>query len=344
MEEDIIEAIKEFEKHNEIQISNYYYRTEKFNSSLCKDGFIGSDIFENNIKEWLEICEDEQERHYFLLLLSHFSYFPENRYNFNMHKLIDNLKRRSIFMEKTIFVVSMSKNGTASGGDNVSAALKLATIGEVRKENIITNFERASDDLKRNFRQVSYIVFIDDIIGSGKTLYTNINNFMHRFNDDIGENTELIIASLCGREKKIKEKIRQLKKSYNRKFNYENLYPVQKSLDECKLLDESGKKRIEKIEKIIEKNAIYDDGRTYIMGFEKNQLLVGFYYNTPNNTLSLFWRPSKISVPLFGRTSYKRPDINECRENKRKVKENAYELGRMRNNGDSNSDNHSIVY
>ena len=232
MGNEITEAIEKFEMHNEIKISNYYFKTGKFNSALIKDSFIGSDIFENNIKEWLEICENEQDRHYLLLLLSHFDYFPENRYNFEISRLVDKLKERLMTIEKTIFVIFMSKKGTASGGDNVSAALKLATMGEVRKEYIITDVERASDDLKLNLCQVSSIVFIDDIIGSGKTLYSNIDNFMSRFKDDIGECTDLIIASLCGREKKIKRKIRQLEKLHNRKFDYENLYPVKKSLDE----------------------------------------------------------------------------------------------------------------
>ena len=88
--------------------------------------------------------------------------------------------------------------------------------------------------------------------------------------------------------------------------------------------------KISNIEKIIEDYAIEDRDKKFYMGFEKNQLLVSFYYNTPNNTLSLFWRPTSISVPLFARTSYKRPTIDECRKNKKKLMENAYERGKTK--------------
>ena len=64
----------------------------------------------------------------------------------------------------------------------------------------------------------------------------------------------------------------------------------------------------------------YDNEIESVLGFKKGQLLVSFYYNTPNNTLSSFWRPSKVSQPLFIRNKYIRPSTSEIRKNKERIK------------------------
>lgn len=329
MKDDIKKAILEFENRNKIAIDNYYCKDRPKDKFALKDNYIGKDIFLKRVNEWLEICSDDAERKYLLELLEEYLYFPQDRFNEEVERIINRLKDEGIDIRKTLFVTFPSKNGVASGGDNISSALLLATMDVSVKENIITDVERATEDLLDRIVEYKYIVFLDDVIGSGTTLNTNIKKFFERFS--FPSEVVFYIAYLCGREKKIREKIKQFKKYYKKQFRGVVLFPLKKSLFQNERKDRQQRiEKISNIEKIIEDYAIEDRDKKFYMGFEKNQLLVSFYYNTPNNTLSLFWRPTSISVPLFARTSYKRPTIDECRKNKKKLMENAYERGKTK--------------
>ncbi len=331
MEKDVENAVDVFEKNNGFSISNYYCKKKPSGKFTISDKNIGEDVFANRISEWLEICEDEVERKYLLELLGEYLYFPSDRFEQEFEVITQKLEYDGVDIEKTLFVTFPSKKGVASGGDKVASALMIAIMDSAEKENIITDVERANEDLLNRITKYKYIVFVDDIIGSGKTLNTNITDFFGRFSFE--NDVVFYIACLCGREKKIKDKIKDYKKKYYNEFKYVVLHPVKRSLDQNEHKDkELRKKAICNIERKIEKNAIReaDDEKKYFCGFEENQLLVSFYYNTPNNTLSSFWLPTSISVPLFTRTSYKRLTIDECRKNKERLIENAYGLGTIK--------------
>ena len=330
MEKDIEQAIEELEKRNNIKVDNYYCKVHSPNGFQTKDCYIGKDVFSQHINEWLEICSDNTQRKYLLELLGEYLYFPQSRYNEEFQNIIDTLEEQTGNINEILFVTFTAKKGTASGGANVSAALIMATMGNSVKENIITDVERATEDLIDRINNYKYIVFIDDIIGSGKTLYSNVGNFIERFY--FNEDVTFFVVFLCGRIKKINEKLKQLRKKYKKNFKSIALYPLKRSLYENERKDKQQRiDNIIKIERIIEDNSDPNEKGEFFMGFEKNQLLVSFYYNTPNNTLSLFWRPTSISVPLFTRTSYRRPTIDDCRKNKKMLIENAYERGKMKN-------------
>ena len=139
-------------------------------------------------------------------------------------------------------------------------------------------------------------------------------------------------------EKKLNKKINQLRK--NEGIIIDDLCVYEKT-DKCfgtnsvfdKITCEKYKKIVEVYEKIIEDNKLDDDKEiNSIMGFNNGQLLVSFHYNTPNNTLSSFWRPSKISIPLFIRNTFIRPSIDDIRKNKNHYRKNGY-LKRQLENG-----------
>lgn len=327
MNEDVINSVSLFERNNGIKIENYYSRKRPKDKFAIKDNYVGEDVFLERIEEWLEICSKKIERKYLLQLLNEYLYFPKDKFDFEVERIIDCLREDQVDLKRALFVTFSSKKGTASGGDSISSALTVATMGISVKENIITDVERATKTLMERIRQYKYIVFVDDVIGSGMTLNTNVSAFFKRFEFD--ENVIVYIAALCGRKNKIDKKAKQFTKRYNKEFRSILLYPLKKSLDEYDKSDKSIRYEVVSIiENKIDKYALEEKEKTFFLGFEKNQLLVSFYYNTPNNTLSLFWRPSEISVPLFTRTSYKRPTIDDCRKNKQKLQKNAYERGK----------------
>ena len=345
MDKYIKESIEEFEKFNEIKISNYQSRYSETSGIVNIDKYIGKDIFEKNINEWLKICSDDDEKKSLLNLLKHYLYFPENRFTMELDHIIQKLEENNIDICNTIFITFPAKEGRVSGGSQIASGLEKVLL-VAPTDNIIADVEAASDNLMQRLNKVECVVFIDDIIGSGCTVYSRVSKFLERF--DIGDKDEkplLYIASICGREDKIKQKLKDLSKKYKNKFKYINLYPVKKCIDNRdSILDEKGKQYIRKIEKFVEDNALYDKDKSFYMGFEKNQLLVSFSYNTPNNTLSVFWRPSTKGTPLFLRKGKARLTIDNLKQSKQQNTDNAYKMGKVKKDAFDNSKYDTGIY
>lgn len=336
--EKVQNAIIAFEKYNNIKLENYVsdeYSNEE-GQVLFLDNYIGKDIFENNIKEWLEFFQEE-DREVFLDLLSHYRYFTKEQYR-NILKCIYNCILEKIAEEESndtiLFITFPSKQGTASGGDQLRATLEETLLGKFKKEHIISDTDKLSEDV---LNPIKYIVFIDDIVGSGATLYGNVEKIYHKLHLEERPDIKLFIAAIYANKSKINKKIKELRKNY--KIYIDDLF-IHEDTDKCfdsNLIFNKGiriayKTIVERYESEIENNKLDDDNELCcILGFYNGQLLVSFYYNTPNNTLSTFWRPSKISVPLFIRNKYIRPSINDIRKTKKHHQKNGYLKRKLEN-------------
>ena len=58
----------------------------------------------------------------------------------------------------------------------------------------------------------------------------------------------------------------------------------------------------------------------YIFGFEEIESLVAFHYNTPNNTLGLFWQDFADFIALFPRHRKKHTTLSQLQKNVQKRK------------------------
>ena len=76
-------------------------------------------------------------------------------------------------------------------------------------------------------------------------------------------------------------------------------------------------------------------GESFFMGFAKNRLLLSFYYNTPNNTLSTFWRVGANTEPPFYRDGNQpaRLSLDDLKKRKRQMGAQAYRFGTDRGRG-----------
>lgn len=328
MDKNIEKTLKEFSKRNEIELD--LYNSVRKADTIYTDKYIGKDVFLDNLMEWLMICKKNEDRDTFLELLSHYNYFTKERYELAIHNILEKIKKEGIEIENTLFVTFPSRRGTSSGGDFIRSHLVIDIMYGGYKEHIIADVEKATESIKKEIENIEAIVFIDDIIGSGMTCFGNIYDFWERFKFD--KSYRIFIAAICANEKKVKAKIKQLKRKTNMgDINYIIIHKTKKALSEEKIVGDEEKHRICYYEKLIDSNSISDTDLDCVMGFKKGEQLVSFYYNTPNNTLSIFWKPSKISIPLFMRSSHRRLSIDECKKNKDKMKKNAYERGRMLN-------------
>lgn len=87
-------------------------------------------------------------------------------------------------------------------------------------------------------------------------------------------------------------------------------------------------RQMEPYEKLIGEFMI-QPGKSYFMGFAQCRLLLSFYYNTPNNTLSTFWRKGVEMEPPFCRDGNQpsRPALEELKNKKRQMAMQAYDFG-----------------
>lgn len=322
----IEDAVKAFEHFNRINIQNYVSDAAETDGCYFRDNYIGRDVFQEHIEEWLEFFE-EKDQNIFLKLLSNYRYYTENELRKVLRQIVCDVKRECD-LDYTYFVTFPSKEGVKSGGDDLRSLLQVVNLGEIKKDHIISDTDKNVKEIVENAKG---IVFLDDVVGSGRTLYRNVESCIKKLELQSHPNIKLFVAVLYGRRKKIERKVKGLQKLG---VCFEKTIVTEeggKCFDEEHLFSDGDKVKqiVETYETEIEM-ASEPDGKSYVLGFEKNQFLVSFRYNTPNNTLCNFWRPSAISTPLFIRTSYKRPNISDIRRNKKNNERNAYLRGQMR--------------
>ncbi len=322
----LIESISKFEELNKIKLNNYMSSNSSEESDKHIDNYIGEDIFQDRVYDWLELFE-EKDRPILLKLLENYRYFTENRIKRELYRIIKEIINDSD--PNDVYIITFpSKKGVASGGDNLRSALICSLLGEFKKENIIHDTEKNIDKVINNAKK---IIFLDDIVGSGTTLYGNVKECVKNFQLDKNRHIKLHVVIIYGRKDKIEKKIRDLKK-IGIDIDYRLIVIGEKCFDKANIFSQQesqkNKEIVKTYEKIIEEYGDKED-KGYVLGFQENQFLVSLYYGTPNNTLSNFWKPSEMSVPLFIRSSYIRPNISDIKKRKENNAENAYLLAML---------------
>lgn len=320
---DIHEAIKAFEEFNNIKVENYLSDMSEDKSGKIPDNYIGSDIFYNHIEEWIDFFELE-DRNIFLKLLENYRYYTEKDVRNSIKKIINKIEYNNRGNLNNVFFITFpSKKGVKSGGDDLRSMLQIVGLGKIVKSNIIADSDKNIDNITSKAR---VIVFLDDIVGSGKTMYGNIESCINKLKLEDHKEIKIYVAVIYGREKKIKKKINELEK-LGVKIEYILIENGKKCFDESNIFDTKDihrfKSTVVDYENKIQQNSIQEK-ESVVLGYNKNQFLVSFNYNTPNNTLSNFWKPSSVSVPLFIRNEYIRPNIDEVRKHKENNRKNAY--------------------
>ena len=332
-------AIIEFGNYNQIKMDKYAsdeYMDTVGNEEYIPDNYIGKDLFEEHVNNWLEFF-DEEDKDVFLELLKHYRYFTRSQFRKIMNEfrrvIIEKLSLE-IEQDNVLVITFPSKRGVASGGDVIRAIFEEVSIGKFKKHQIISDTDKV--DIKI-LDEIKYIFFVDDLVGSGTTMYGNIRGTYEKLQLNLKPDIKLFIITIYANEERIKKKIKELEEKEN--ILIDSLY-IHEGAQKCFEMEQLGDRNkreeyravVEKYEQLIEKNKLDgDEEKDSILGFQKGQLLVSFHYNTPNNTLSTFWRPSTISVPLFIRNTYIRPSVKSIREKKKRFQENGYKMRKLQN-------------
>lgn len=325
------EAIEKFQHNNNLLITEYNSdRRTCRNEGKKQDPYIGEDIFGKNLDMWLSNFDVESQKD-LLKLLENYTYISKDQYGIYLDEIVDciieNNDGDQSVLNHTYFITFPSSKGIRSGGDVIRAELPLGYMGEITKNQIIV---KVDSNIKLIEKNAKIIVFIDDIIGSGKTAYKNIMNCLEQF-DVKKNNKKIYLATMFAKKEIIESKIELLKQDH-----YE-VIPI--LINECKSCLEKGYifsddefdesyQKITVIEEEIAGKKLNDVG-SYALGFEKSEMIISFYYNTPNNTLCMFWKPTKCNYPLFLRTSFRRPNVDIIKKNRENRKKNSYEAKRI---------------
>lgn len=265
----------------------------------------------DDIQEWLdnfngEVFKTEIEQKLALWLLCNFTFYNQEEvrhlckvlYNKFFHQVIIDF---SLSKEKEIndFInnVCYSAIGRASeSGNYLLYDFRQEADLSIKKFFYPTNIDSNEDTI---------VAFVDDVILSG----TTANEFLEKNLKEV-KYKKIYYLTLFATEKAVEE----LKKS-----NVDVVY--------CSILGERNKCFSEKsivfskykslFEPTMKMVAHYGEkiNRKEPFGFKNGQYAFGFYYNTPNNSLPIFWSNSKQWVPIFERRVKRRYD------RKRKLKQ-----------------------
>lgn len=321
------EAIRLFEENNELEIADYHSdrRACRVNKKI-HDQYIGNDIFESNVQFWLDNFEEQET---LLRLLANYTYVPELMYGGYLDDLTDDVAARckegKAILADTCFITFPSSKGIKSGGDVIRSLLPVGHLESIGKDQLIADAGKNLNYIKN----AKCIVFIDDMVGSGETARKNVTRVL----DKLGslENKKIFLAVMFAETSSIE----RLKAEFQSQG-----YPVevfahrycQKCMSEGYIFsrEEIGEKEgmLREYEERIAGQKV-NQGNSCAMGFRNSQLLLSFFYNTPNNTLCMFWSAAGGNAPPFARTSRQRPKIDEIKGIRERRKRNAYEMAKL---------------
>lgn len=279
----------------------------------------------SRIDLWLSNI-DSNDRETFLEVLSEFTYLSQTSCQIRFREIVELLKielqNNNIQINEVLFVTVESPDGTKSGSEHVCADFYMRNrSNNIVKNQIVSSYSKYDSSELLNYKA---IVFLDDIVGSGFTLWKTINEFLNRLSVDKDS-----LCFYCSCLIATKRGVRLI----NRNSKKNNLAISWLLRDEwySEHAFKKGSKQYEifkKYEKQIDDYIhIATPDKNFFMGFYEAALSVAFHYNTPNNTLSTFWCETDSSNPIFkrdGNQPTKRLAVKDLKHKKRITNRNSY--------------------
>lgn len=243
--------------------------------------------FERRIDEWLSQFE-EDERPLMIDLLMHYTYYSERSLKVEASRLFERFMSEC---KEDFIVVPIQREYGVNFSDFFYTMFWM-------QNNIKSRAEKNIFDLARNssLQHIEVIAIVDDYSGSAKS-------FMD-FHRNLIETNEALKTKVFYFLTVASSSFSQL--AIN-KYAEENGYII--NLISLQTQDKAFEndyiyKRIEseikrrQYEKICQKYSVQSN---YILGFKAVEALISFSYNTPNNTLGIFWHDSQKFKHLFKR-------------------------------------------
>lgn len=256
---------------------------------------------DSRIEKWLSGFSEEEQQ-IMLELLSYFYYYSEKRVN---EKVIELYQKFLGFFDgdtSDVTYIKVIKDYGVSFSDIFYSAFWLRNnLYDYTESNILSLLEEDSIP--------PILAIVDDYSGTGKTFIKTVDKLIEKNRKIIGSPIYFLVLHITQRA------IKQIE-------TYSLAVGIQIKIIALDTSDEAFKNGylFEEI-KAIELKKHYSDvcisrsvKEDFILGYEDVASLVAFHYNTPNNTLGLFWSDLAEFVALFPRHQKKRTTLKELQK------------------------------
>lgn len=275
--------------------------------------------FHEKIIKWLDPVDDEYEESVLIELLKNFNYYSRYRVSDILKDLHSRYMKEEENDDYTIYTSIKSKNGHVNSSQELIIDYKY--INDINSKSAIDDLKSIINGKQNNGDKIKCVVFVDDIIGTGKTVINYLKGYIEFLK---GKKVYLLVLEVseygCHKVKEFGEL-----NEINIEIKYFNEHKKAFFEDYIFKKDDALKARtvLKKRETLLWNNKM-----DYVLGFEASELLVAFCSNTPNNTLSSFWyKNEKLNWnPLFPRKNDPNPKwwANDGLKNRKEKYDNAY--------------------
>ncbi|MTI71458.1 MAG: hypothetical protein FH751_14525 [Firmicutes bacterium] len=237
-------------------------------------------------------------------------------YNYYSRESVDKLLKE--FYNKIISELKLKKQYTIYSRIEDDSKIDSSNnfLSEFKIINDISNhFSHDIEKLSINdFDEIENIIFLDDIIGTGKT----VKKFFEKNLEKVRQvKCYIFCIEILGEGKEFLEDYFE-KNEIECKIIYHNLH--HKVFKKDHIFSDNHKKKEELLREL--EKEIWGKKSNFILGYNNSQAIVTFFRNTPNNTLSSFWYNRENWQGLFPRNdelpAFKKRKRNNVRYNIKK--------------------------
>ena len=274
---------------------------------FCRD-------FEKKIDLWLAQFE-KTEQETMLLLLKNFTFYSEKRVRLSVTNMFKNFSENypNWESEKTVFA-HVQKDFGVGFSQLFADAFWLSN-------NLYSHMEQNVCGLIENSQIPETLCVVDDYCGSGGTFKKFLNKL-------IGINSEIKQSKIVLLVLHITEigKVSLLTYAKSQNIDLDIIdFENSKQVFENELIFS---KRIAMYEKEKYQEVCQRFNLKFDLGYKEIQSLVSFYYNTPNNTLGVFWEELDGFVNLFKRHKKMQTQLrdmqNKARQNEHLMRQKPF--------------------
>lgn len=287
--------------------AEYYVKSSEILDITDKwPNYRGRNISPEDVRAWLEQFSNNYESRLMFTLLENLKFYGTNEVRSKFQDLHERIKKgRELFRkhgeqkEREILVSAYGDIGKSGP----SYARDYGQANQIYHKNI-TSIDRIHKKIEDDDR-IKLVIFVDDIIATGKTAKEAILNINSEYGQLLKErNIKVGIVTICAVQESV-DKLNDLEKNVD--FEYEFLSAdVLNERDKC--FSEESEFFSNNNEKQKAKEIALQYGRKLEkkqpLGYGDSELLVTFPDNCPNNTLPIFYKELKTNPkwrPLFKR-------------------------------------------
>jgi len=280
----------------------YEYLTSRWGGMRLREEF------GERIENWLKAF-DESEHEMLLSLLSQFYYYSEQKIKEKTKELYQKFLSSQSDITDNIVFTKIIKDLGASYSDILFDTFWFSNdLYDFCEPNILDLINEVDES------QIPKIIcVIDDYSGTGKTFVKTVNKMLEK-NNHVAKahiffltlhitNTAIALINEYSINTGIKIDVVYLDLS-DKTFKDDYLYNQV----------EARRQRLQ-YQNLCVRNKMNPD---YVFGFEEIESLVAFHYNTPNNTLGLFWQDFADFITLFPRHRKKHTTLSQLQKNVQK--------------------------